>query len=128
MDARREAQRISGIYASFATTQTRFLAATRRDGACWAHFCVVRPRHSPAMAAGSRLELHPTRRRRISENKSDSLLVNRIPDHMPIAVAFPLQAHGFGTGLFAERRAEIDMRINALRRTRERGVEFGVDH
>src|SRR6185295_1257251 len=73
MDARREAQRISGIFASFATKQTRFLAATRRDGASWAHFGVVRPRHIPDMAAGSRLELRPTRCRRISENKSDRL-------------------------------------------------------
>src|SRR6185436_13401518 len=74
MDARREAQRISGIFASRATTQTRFLAATRRDGASWAHFCVTRPRHTPGMPSGSCLELRPTRRRRMRESKSDRLL------------------------------------------------------
>src|SRR6185295_10529457 len=37
MNARREAQRISGISASRATKQTRFLGATRRDEALWAH-------------------------------------------------------------------------------------------
>ena len=73
MDARREAQRISRIFASRATTQTRFLAATRRDGAIWAHFCVARPRHTLGMPSGSRLELRPTRLRRMRESKSDRL-------------------------------------------------------
>src|SRR5258705_13511095 len=61
MAARREAQRISRIYASRATKQTRFLAATQRDGALWAHFCVTRPYHTLGMLSGSRLELRPNR-------------------------------------------------------------------
>src|SRR4030095_11851660 len=61
MAARREAQRISRIFASRATKQTRFLAATRRDGALWAHFCVTRPHHIGDMLSGSRLELRPNR-------------------------------------------------------------------
>jgi len=55
MDARREAKPISRIPASRATKQARFLAATRRDGAIWAHFCVTRPRHTPGMPSVSRL-------------------------------------------------------------------------
>src|SRR6185436_13799387 len=73
MDARREAQRISGISASRATKQTRFLGATLRDGAPWPHFSVARPRHTLGMPSGSRLELRPTRRRRMRESKSDRL-------------------------------------------------------
>src|SRR5512136_254747 len=75
MDARREAQRISGICASLATTQTRFLAATQRDGASWAHFCVACPRHTAGIPSVARLELRPIRRRRIRDSKSGRLLV-----------------------------------------------------
>src|SRR5438477_11449663 len=32
--------------------ETRFLAATRRDGALWAHFGVARPRHTTRYAFG----------------------------------------------------------------------------
>src|SRR4249920_199961 len=74
MDARREVQRISSICASRATTQTRFLAATRRDGAVWSHFCVARPRRTSRTPSGSCLELRPNRLRRMRESKSDRLL------------------------------------------------------
>src|ERR1700675_4967355 len=76
MDARREVQRISRICASRATTQTRFLAATRRDGALWAHFCVTHPHRTSRTPSGSRLELRPKRLRRMRESKSDRLPVN----------------------------------------------------
>ena len=51
-----------------------FWAATRRDGASWAHFGVARPRHTDGMPSGSRLELRPTRRRRMRDSKPDRLL------------------------------------------------------
>src|SRR6266498_3768817 len=74
-DARREAQRISSIFASRATRQPRFfLTATRRDGATWAHLGVARPRHTIGMPSVSRLELRPTRLRRIRESQPDRLL------------------------------------------------------
>src|SRR6266542_4620117 len=75
-DARREAQRISSIFASRATRQPRFLTATRRDGASWAHFGVARPRRTIGTPSGSRLELRPTRLRRIRESKPDRLLAS----------------------------------------------------
>ena len=93
MDARREAKRISGIFARLATTQTRFLAATRRDGASWAHFCVARPRHTPGMPSGSRLELRPTRLRRMRDSKPDRLQMIRrcqtSPPDRPFTAALP---------------------------------------
>jgi hypothetical protein len=79
MDARREVQRISRIFASRATKQTRFLAATRRDGALWAHFCVARPHHIFDMLSGSRLELRPNRSRRMREGRLDGLLAGGTP-------------------------------------------------
>src|SRR6266508_6081438 len=75
-DARREAQRISSIFASRATRQPRFLTATRRDGASWAHFGVARPHRTIGTPSGSRLELRPTRLRRIRESKPDRLLAH----------------------------------------------------
>ena len=75
----RGAQRISGIFASLATKQTRFLAATRRDGAIWAHFCVARPRHTPGMPSGARLDLRPTPLRRIRDGGPGRLLSCRSP-------------------------------------------------
>src|SRR4030095_2420130 len=77
MDARREAQRISSIRASRATTQTRFLAATRRDGPLSAHFCVTRPRRTSRTPSDSRLELRRKRLRRICKSKSHRLLGDR---------------------------------------------------
>src|SRR6266496_1858106 len=77
MDARREVQRISGISASRATTQTRFLAATRRDGSIWAHFYVARLRHTLGMPSSSRLELCPNRLRRMRDGKPNRLLGTR---------------------------------------------------
>ncbi len=55
-----------------------FLAATRRDGAIWAHFCVARPCHTRGMPSGSRLDLRPVRGRRMRECKSDRLLGNAL--------------------------------------------------
>jgi hypothetical protein len=60
MDARRAAPQVSGILASRATPQTRFLAATRRDVAFWTDFGVARPRPTPGRAWGARHGLSPT--------------------------------------------------------------------
>ena len=105
---------ISRILASVATTQTRFLAAARRDGASWAHFGVTRPRHTPGMPSGSRLDLRPTHHRRMRESKSDRLLV---PPHGGGALR-PLMA--MGDELAAERA-----RAQTLRAVRVSSREKG---
>src|SRR5438093_13373562 len=70
--ARREAQRIPGVFASLATTQMRFLAATRRDGSAlglvprcsalqWAHHCrVLAPRTRPKSPPVACAKVSPT--------------------------------------------------------------------
>src|SRR5206468_6009558 len=64
--ARREARRIPGVFASLATTQMRFPAATRPGTvALWvsqsAYERVARPYNSAAIVASSRLEPDPNR-------------------------------------------------------------------
>ena len=78
MDARREAKPISGISASRATKQPRFLAATRGTGRSGRISSMTRPRHTPGMSSGSCLELRPDRLRRMRESKSDRLLANKL--------------------------------------------------
>src|SRR4029453_8428923 len=102
MDARREAQRISRISASRATTQTRFLAATRRDGTLLAHFCVARPLRIAHTPSGSRLELRPKRLRRIRESRSGRLQLQLLPRQAFFA---PTRAHA-AVMLFVERPFE----------------------
>jgi hypothetical protein len=69
MDARRTAQAglspesnsgdSRSIWSSRATKQTPVLAATRRDGALWAHFFVGNPRNIDIFLRALLLELHP---------------------------------------------------------------------
>jgi hypothetical protein len=47
------------IWSSRATTQTPVLAATRRDGAIWAHFFVGSPYNIDILLRALLLELHP---------------------------------------------------------------------
>src|SRR5512135_1035827 len=89
MDARREARAMVIPLPSFATPQTRFLVATRRDGPDSAHRGVAARLLWRAQRRGPRLSLHPNPGSPAWGVKSDRLLGAAIFRASPNSDAMP---------------------------------------